>query len=217
MWREYKLDKKGITLIELLVAMAISAAMIAAIYRVFVAQTRAYTVQDQVVEVQQGTRSAMEILLRDLRMAGYDNDSISSKITVVNPIITGDGSKANPIIVEFEYDDTTRYTIAYWVEGSPLTLKRQLTKTKDDGSSTIEIQDVLENIDAFNLSYGVDTNDDGSLENWVPAGGVGMSKVVAVRVILTGKPDQSKPDVKNWVSPRSLNSTVSLRNQSFRR
>jgi uncharacterized lipoprotein YajG len=103
------------------------------------------------------------------------------------------------------------------VEGAPLVLKRQLTKTKDDGSSTIETSDLLENVEGFNLSYGIDTNDDGAVESWVPAGGVGMSKVVAVRVTLTGKPDQTNPDVKNWVSPRTLNSTVSLRNQIYRR
>lgn len=214
---ENRINARGLTLLELLIALVIFAIAIGGIYRIFVFQSRAYTVQDQVVEVQQGTRSAMEILLRDLRMAGYDNDSPSSKVTVSNPIVVGDGSKANPIIVEFEYDDTTRYTIAYWVEGAPLVLKRQLTKTKDDGSSTIDTQDVLENVERFNLSYGIDTNDDGGVESWVSAGGVGMSKVVAVRVTLTGKPDQTNPDVKNWISPRTLNSTVSLRNQIYRR
>jgi type IV pilus assembly protein PilW len=214
---ENRINARGLTLLELLIALVIFALAIAGVYRVFVFQSRAYTVQDQVVEVQQGTRSAMEILLRDLRMAGYDNDSASSKVSVLNPIVVGDGSKANPIIVEFEFDDTTRYSLAYWVEGAPLVLKRQLTRTKDDGSSTTETSDLLENVEGFNLSYGIDTNDDGAVESWVPAGGVGMSKVVAIRVTLTGKPDQTNPDVKNWISPRTLNTTVSLRNQIYRR
>ena len=208
-------NKKGITLLELLVALVISGVVIGGIYRLFVVQSRAYTVQDQVAEVQQNIRSTMEILLRDLRMTGYDNDSLSSKVTVANPIIIGDGSKLNPIIVEYEYDDTTRYTVSYWVEGAPSILKRQLTRTKDDGSSTTETADLLENVDTFNLTYGIDTNDDGGVESWVPAGGVGISKVVAVRVTLTGKPDQTKPDVKDWVSPRTLTSAVTLRNQCF--
>jgi prepilin-type N-terminal cleavage/methylation domain-containing protein len=212
---ESPFNKKGITLIELLVALVISGIVIAGIYRLFVVQSRAYTVQDQVAEVQQNIRTTMEILLRDLRMTGYDNDSLSSKVNVVNPIIIGDGSKFNPIIVEYEYDDTTRYTVSYWVEGAPPILKRQLTRTKDDGSSTTETADLLENVDTFNLTYGIDTNDDGGVESWVPAGGVGMSKVVAVRVTLTGKPDQTKPDVKDWVSPRTLTSAVTLRNQCF--
>ena len=208
-----RMNTKGLTLLELLIALVIFGFAIGGVYRIFVLQSRAYTVQDQVVEVQQGIRSSMEILLRDLRMAGYDSDSPSSKVAVVNPILNGDGSKANPLIVEFEYDDTTRYSVAYWVEGAPLTLKRQLTKTKDDGSSTTETQDLLEYVDVFELTYGVDTDSIEGVDNWVkvPAG----DKVVAVRVILTGKPDQTKPDVKNWINPRTLNSTIALRNQSF--
>ena len=64
-------NKKGVTLIELLVALVISGIVVAGIYRVFTAQTRAYTVQEQVVDVQQNIRSVMELMLRDIRMAGY--------------------------------------------------------------------------------------------------------------------------------------------------
>jgi len=209
-----RINKKGITLIELLVAFVICGLVVAGIYRVFVAQSKAYTVQDQVVEVQQNIRSGMEILLRDLRMAGYDSESTSSKVKVVSPILTGDGSKANPITVEYEYDDTTRYTVWYWVEGAPLTLKRQLTITKDDGSTTSETTDLLENVNAINFDYGVDTNDDKALDSWVPAG-PGISKVVAVRVILILNPDQTNPDVVKLVSPRTLTTIVALRNQSM--
>ena len=73
-----RFNVKGMTLIELLVALVICGMVVAGIYRVFVAQSKAYTVQDQVVEVQQSVRSAMEILLRDLRMAGFDYDNLQS-------------------------------------------------------------------------------------------------------------------------------------------
>jgi len=71
-----KLNEKGVTLIELLVALVICAIVVAAIYRLFVAQTRAYTVQDQVAEVQQNVRNAMELIVRDIRMTGFDDDPI---------------------------------------------------------------------------------------------------------------------------------------------
>jgi len=44
-----RFSMKGVTLIELLVALVIGGIIIAGIYRVFIAQTRAYTVQDQVL------------------------------------------------------------------------------------------------------------------------------------------------------------------------
>ena len=61
----FSLEQKGITLLELLVALVICGIIIGGIYRLFIAQSKAYTVQDQVVEVQQNIRNAMEILLRD--------------------------------------------------------------------------------------------------------------------------------------------------------
>ena len=45
------LNEKGITLIELLVVLVITAMTMAGIYRVFVSQTKTYTIQDQVMEV----------------------------------------------------------------------------------------------------------------------------------------------------------------------
>ena len=205
------LDAKGVTLIELLVVLVLSGLVIGGTYRLFVAQTKAYTVQDQVVEVQQGIRSAMEILLRDLRMAGFDSDSLSSKISIVNPIIAGDHS----VTVNYEYDDTHRYEVIYALNNKTLT--RQLTIFPDVGPSTATTDTLLENVEALNFTYGVDTNDDGSLESWVSAGDIGMNKVVAVRVVLTANPDQTNPDVKNWVSPRTLTSAVTIRNSCFKR
>jgi type IV pilus assembly protein PilW len=204
-----QINEKGITLIELLVALVICGFVIAGIYRVFVAQTRAYTVQDQVVEVQQNIRSAMEILLRDVRMAGYDSDSLTSKISIADPILPADHS----VTVNYEYDDTHRYEVTYSLVNGSLT--RQLTIHPDVGPATSTTDVILENVDALNFEFGVDTNGDGAVENWVSAADIGTAKVVAVRILLTAKPDQTNPDVKNWVSPRTLTSAVALRNQGM--
>ena len=218
-----RIDSKGITLIELLVALVICGVVIAGIYRVFIAQSKAYTVQDQVVEVQQGIRSAMEILLRDLRMAGYDSDSISSKITIANPIAAAD----HQVTLSYEYDNTTQHTVRYSWEVATKRLLRQLTTTKDDGSYVDGPQEtVLENVQALDFTFGVDVNGDGAMDDqngdgvidyrdFLSAGAIGTGKVMAVRVVLTAKPDQTNPDVKNWISPRTLTSAVTLRNQCF--
>jgi prepilin-type N-terminal cleavage/methylation domain-containing protein len=72
-----KINKvKGLTLIELLVAMAISAILIAAIYRTFIRQQKTYTVQEQVVDVQQNVRVAINRMMREIRMAGFGNVSM---------------------------------------------------------------------------------------------------------------------------------------------
>ena len=206
-------QKEGVTLIELLVALAIFGIVIGAIYRLFIVQTRAYTVQDQAVEVQQNVRSAMEILLRDLRMTGYDDDNTASTITITTPILTP--VLDSDITVSYEYYDTTlaqyqRHTVRYWRDAPTSTLFRQLTI--NDVAQPPVPDTLLQNVDALTFTYGIDTNDDGVCDNWVNAAGVGASKVIAVRVLLTGRPDQTNPDVQKRVSPRTLTSAVTLRN-----
>src|SRR3989304_1485968 len=109
------MNRKGVSLIELLIAMAIAAIAVAAIFRLFIAQSKAYTVQDQVAEVQQSIRTAMEVLLRDLRMTGFDDDHINSKVAVPTSLVIGD----NTLTLAYEYDYTTRYTVVYWRAAGP--------------------------------------------------------------------------------------------------
>ena len=205
-----RLNRKGVTLIELLVALVICGMVAAGIYQVFISQSKAYTVQDQVTEVQQSVRSAMEILLRDLRMAGYDDDNVLSTITINSPIANlGDDA----ITVNYEYYDKTlaqyqKHTVAYWRDGGSSSLIRQLTVN----DVAIPQETLLENVENLNFTYGVDANGDGALDNWVPTGSIGISKVVAVRVALTARPVQINPDQRKMISPRTLVSNVTLRN-----
>ncbi len=63
--------QRGLTLVELMVALAICFIVIGAVYRAFTSQQRTYAIQDQVAEAQQNARVAMNILMRDLWMAGH--------------------------------------------------------------------------------------------------------------------------------------------------
>jgi prepilin-type N-terminal cleavage/methylation domain-containing protein len=63
--------EKGFTLVELLVAMAISGIVIAAVYTAFITQQKSYTIQDQVAEIQQNARVGLDMIAREVRMAGY--------------------------------------------------------------------------------------------------------------------------------------------------
>jgi len=64
---------RGITVIELLVALVISALLIAALYQTFIGQQKTYTVQEQVVDMQQNVRVAINKMMREIRMAGFGN------------------------------------------------------------------------------------------------------------------------------------------------
>ena len=226
---DLSLNKRGITLIELLIAFVILAITVAAIYRIFITQTRAYTVQDQVVDVQQTIRTAMEIMVRDLRMAQFHYNSPSSNLLdtgkafnmLDNPLqIT---PSANSLTVEYEYYNagpplkSERHRVDYALNGTEL----RRTLTIDGGGGAFEI--LLGNVQALSFTCGTDgvleeySSQDGVVDAWVPCGGVvAGTKVIAIRVSLSARPEQVNPDLAT-LSPRTLTSTVVLRNPAQRK
>jgi prepilin-type N-terminal cleavage/methylation domain-containing protein len=63
--------EQGVTLIELMIVLVIAVFLVAGIYSLFITQHRSYTVQDQVAGVQQDARVALDMIARDVRMAGF--------------------------------------------------------------------------------------------------------------------------------------------------
>ena len=62
---------RGFTLVELLVVLAIVSIVMGGIYSVFVHSNRVYISQEEVVAAQQEARSALDMLGREIRMAGF--------------------------------------------------------------------------------------------------------------------------------------------------
>ena len=56
----------GFTLVELLVSMSIGMVLLAAVTTTFMSQTRIYNAQEQVNEMQQNARGALDIITREL-------------------------------------------------------------------------------------------------------------------------------------------------------
>jgi len=83
----------GVTLIELLVALVISAILVAGIYRTFIHQQRSYAAQEQIADMQQNVRVAINRMIREIRMAGFggknENTSGKNDITTVFGNVNG--------------------------------------------------------------------------------------------------------------------------------
>ena len=174
------LNEKAVTLIELLVVLVISGIAVGGIYRVFIAQTKAYTVQDQVAEVQQDVRGAMEIMARDIRMAGYQTNSFQnnpnyfngSALISTNQIVTPLGSSS--IQVYYEYIPTLQvYAVTYSLTGT--TLNRTLTVYNASTGSQVgtpNVSDILDNVNSLSFRYAVDANGDGIVDGINTATGI---------------------------------------------
>ena len=90
--------EEGFTLVELLISILVSMIVLAAISATFVIQNKSYAKQEQVVDVQENARAALQLMTKELLMAGY------------NP--TGITGNAKPGIVEAD-SDTVRFTMDF--------------------------------------------------------------------------------------------------------
>jgi len=136
----FRYKESGFTLAELLIALAITGIVLSAAVNTFIAQRRAYALQEHVTAMTQGTRAAMEMVTREIRMAGY------------NPAGTNfDGITYDPTQVQIRADlngngDTAdaHETIVYAYNPATQQLLRET-----DGSS----QPIADHIQAFAFDY----------------------------------------------------------------
>jgi len=110
------MNQKGITLIELLISLVIASIIIAGVYRVVISEAHVYTIQDAAAGIQNDARAGMEIMLADLRMAGYDKEGGGSAVVVPLPVSGG----AHNISVQWEDNDTTVKEVRYYLSGNQL-------------------------------------------------------------------------------------------------
>jgi type IV pilus assembly protein PilW len=112
-------DNKGFTLVELLVSMAVGMMLLAGFYSLFTLQNKRYDTEDQLVELHQNVGAAMQIIITDVRLAGYDpesaggffgvtcnQDQLELKADVVDPP-NGEIDAVGENII-YRYDDETR-------------------------------------------------------------------------------------------------------------
>ena len=70
--RLLKLGKtQGFTLFELLVAIGLGMSVLAVVTTTFIAQAKVYNAQEQIKEMEQNARGVLDLITRELKMAGY--------------------------------------------------------------------------------------------------------------------------------------------------
>ncbi|NIO04401.1 MAG: prepilin-type N-terminal cleavage/methylation domain-containing protein [Proteobacteria bacterium] len=90
--------QKGLSLIEMMIALVIAAMVIAGVYRTFTIQQRSFVFQEQVSEAQQNVRAVMDLVAYDIRMAGFGMPAWAVG-GVANEIRIDQGSPADFTIV----------------------------------------------------------------------------------------------------------------------
>lgn len=76
---------RGFTFIEVMITLAISAGVFAAVVSFFISQQRHYNIRMQVATMQENTRTGLDFMVRELNMTGYDpTETAGAGIVVAN-------------------------------------------------------------------------------------------------------------------------------------
>jgi type IV pilus assembly protein PilW len=140
-----KLKKtEGFTLTELMVSMAIGMVMLAAVTTTFMLQTKTYNAQQQINEMEQNARGVLDVITRELKMAGYKpNGGSFSGVTysTTQLMIQTDLDASGGISTS----TTANEEITYAYDST----NKQITRAVGTGSALV----LADNITAFTFSY----------------------------------------------------------------
>jgi type IV pilus assembly protein PilW len=139
---------EGFTLVELMVSMSIGMVILAAVTATFMSQTRIYNAQEQINEMQQNARGALDIITREVKMAGYKPNAggfngvtYSTTQLMIQADLDSDGAIST--------SSTANEQIRYVFDSA----NQRITRAVGSGSAQV----IAEHISAFTFSY-LDTN-----------------------------------------------------------
>ena len=209
--------EEGFTLIELMVAAALSLVVMGGIYSVYQSQSKSYIVREQVTAMQQNLRAGMVVMTSDIRMAGYVYPGVTLTGGVNAGILEANTNdlkfrlledKNNPPSAPYD-PETIKYSL-FDFDGDgdfDLVMDREVNGVSDPQKL------VAENIDALNFVY-LDINDAVIINP--PAN---LTAIRSIQITMVAKTGISDPGYKNTNSYKNQQNTEILpaKNDGFRR
>ena len=222
-------NASGFSLAELIVAMAVGLILLSAVYNLFSIQNKQLSNQEQLAELQQNARMGMDMLVRDIRMAGYnptgalpdcagtlpsslinancmgllnaDSNVIQLNMDTTNTAGTGppDGDTDGP-------NETLTYGL-YTSTAGGVSVQCLGRRTTADSS----YQPVVENIQSLNFVYlGADGNE-------LPSGLRRFQNIRGIEITLIAKTAKSDPSyaANSGYRTYTLRSVVTPRNLAY--
>ena len=102
----HKFKQAGLSMIELMISIAIGLVVVSGVIGMFVSTAVSSTENLKMTRLNQELRAAMDVMVQDIRRAGYRGDSITA--AGANPFITGvnDLTVTGTDCITFTYDST---------------------------------------------------------------------------------------------------------------
>lgn len=189
--RQHCRYQAGYTIIEILVALVLSLILLLGVIEIFMASRTSYTLQSGVARLQENGRYALDIMSRNIGMAGYnapqgivsantlDNESENAGLGLTQALSTASD------VIEISYESTTdclgnssggTATDRYYIDGTTLMCL---------GNGNVNAEPLADGIESMQILYGEDTDADKVANLYVSAGNVtAWTNVVSVRIAL---------------------------------
>ena len=197
--------RRGFSLIELLVAMAVGMVVLSAMYGVFNIQSKTLSNQEETVVMQQSVRAGMDMMAREIGMAGYDPARVNcSSCTTPAYIFFGATVNASQLQIKADLngdgaiDASNQENIIYAFDAT----NKQITRSINGVA-----QSFVGNVDDFTFKY-------------LDSGGIATVTAANVRQIeikikgRTAKPDPSY-SANGGYRNYTLTSVIAPRNLAF--
>lgn len=150
MYRKHARES-GLTLVELIIGVALSLIVLAGVHHLFVSQTRAYSVGNQILDMQGSARFALNFIVRDLQMAGYDPQA--SNLVGITAYQNNDFTPSNNPALSLGTNSELYFTVDSDGDAA----------IGNDGSERFGFR-----VNSGWLETAVIRNLDGSIESWQP-------------------------------------------------
>ncbi|MFQ5469239.1 MAG: PilW family protein [Gammaproteobacteria bacterium] len=186
--------QRGITLVELMVALVVSLILLAGVIQIFSSNQATYRLQEALSRLQENGRFAIEHLQKDIRIAGFPGNAFAGNAIQGCDRETeacANGNAGDTITVSYQsaVDCLEQATPAgtavntYYIQNANLMCL---------GNGSVTPQLLVEGIEGMQILYGEDLDNDADANHYVVASFPGppmlnMNNVTSVRVTLVAR------------------------------
>ena len=193
---------RGFSLVEMLIAMVVGLVVLGAMYSTFTIQNKTFANQEEIVAMQQSVRAGMDMMAREIGMAGYDPTQVNSDCS--SPNFSCQTVNASQLQIQADLDGsgaidaTSQENIVYAFDATNKRITRNIGA---------QAQPFVENVDAFTFAY-LDNN--GTVT-------ATAADVRQIRITITGRTANPDPSysANGGYRTYTLTSVIAPRNLAF--
>jgi len=197
-------NQRGFTLVELLVTLALTGIIMVGVYKTFTWQQKVHEVQESVTTMQQDCRIGMEVMLKDLRMAGYSPKTagvasiVSATDTSIRFLIDKDGNGVCETTIDTNGNGVIEQCedISYSISGNSL--------MRNDTVNNVAL---IDNVDGLKFIY---LNSAGNPLG-TPVSATDLSNIRKIQITMVVRSNQPDREYRNNATYKDqLNNTIVL-------